>query len=87
MNSTIVIKVVSGHGSSGRSFGRLWRAERQLFVALITVCCLAPILFMQDMVAPMDVYFAITNTGVVIGKNIIAIASCQILGNLQSAFY
>jgi hypothetical protein len=35
--------------------------------ALITVL-FGIILFMQDMVAPMDVYFAITNTGVVIGK-------------------
>ncbi len=35
--------------------------------ALITVL-FGIILFMQDMVSPMDVYFAITNTGVVIGK-------------------
>ncbi|MFA6424053.1 MAG: hypothetical protein WCV83_01930 [Candidatus Magasanikbacteria bacterium] len=35
--------------------------------ALITVL-FGIILFMQDMVAPMDVYFAVTNTGVVIGK-------------------
>jgi len=35
--------------------------------ALITVL-FGIILFMQDMVSPMDVYVAITNTGVVIGK-------------------
>ncbi len=35
--------------------------------ALITVL-FGIILFMQDMVSPMDVYFAITNTGIVIGK-------------------
>ncbi|MCX6780401.1 MAG: hypothetical protein NT034_04490, partial [Candidatus Magasanikbacteria bacterium] len=35
--------------------------------ALITVL-FGIILFMQDMVEPMEVYFALTNTGVVIGK-------------------
>lgn len=35
--------------------------------ALITVL-FGIILFMQDMVEPMDVYFALTNTGVVVGK-------------------
>jgi len=35
--------------------------------ALVTVL-FGIILFMHDMVAPMDVYFAITNTGIIIGK-------------------
>lgn len=36
--------------------------------ALITVL-FGIILFMQDMVEPMEVYFALTNTGIVVGKN------------------
>jgi len=41
-------------------------AGNYLFALIIVLFGI--ILFMQDMVAPMDVYFAITNTGIVIGK-------------------
>ncbi|EKD43029.1 MAG: hypothetical protein ACD_72C00496G0003 [uncultured bacterium] len=56
--------VMGGIGIALAIYGVL--AANYLF-ALITVL-FGIILFMQDMVAPMDVYFAITNTGVVIGK-------------------
>ena len=56
--------IIGGIGIGLAIYGVL--SANYLF-ALITVL-FGIILFMQDMVAPMDVYFAITNTGVVIGK-------------------